>query len=126
MADPKILSKLIGEIPNDDKTDIFCPKHTMTNKELLGQAWAFTGEIQKYYLEVGTPVCIGVASQPSNGARIVLGLVEHDSYIGYACTVHAVSKRNKIIEKICDMFEAGPTELSEEDREILINYSKEV
>lgn len=59
---------------------------------------------------------------PSNGAKVVVALVDSDYQYGYVCTVHAMSRRNKLVEKICDMFEAGAVTLSDEDLKVIEEY----
>lgn len=100
----------------DDIADLYRSDHIMTNKELIGQVYGYAAEIQKYYLEEGTPIHISVTSVPSNGVRLIIMLLEYtEEHFGFATTLYSISRRVKIVEQICNMFEKGFQILSEED-----------
>lgn len=103
--------------PFDKEEDsLFSNKHIMTSKELVNQTWAFAKEVLKTYVPKDTPVCIGTKAVTGNGARVVVALKGKNE--GYACTVYSISKRLRIIEEICNMFENGLAVLSPEDLKI--------
>lgn len=101
---------------DNDKDSIFSNKHIMTSHELVNQVWGYTAEVQKSYLSPETPIFVATKAIPSNGARVVVALLNDEGkHMGYTCNVYAVSRRVNIVGQICDMFERGATELSEDD-----------
>ena len=116
MSDTKAkIIQMYSNVP-EAAPDLYRDVHVMTNKELLGQVYMFAAEIQKYYLSTDTPISISTVSMPSNGVRLVVRLLDCvDDHIGFAGTFYSISRRLKIIEQICDMFESGAKVLSDED-----------
>lgn len=120
MTKEELITHLIGTTVDEDKTSVFNTQHVMTNTELINQVWGYAAEILKNYVHSSVVVYIGATPASSNGVRLVVALADSEEYLGYACTLHAVSRRRKLMEKICDMFEAGPEKLSDEDYSIAI------
>lgn len=115
-----------ANVPFDDNKDnLFSTKHTMTNKELLGQTRGYVGELIKEYVP-GRPVCIGVSTITGNGARVVVGVLDSDGSIvyGYSTRVYAIAKRLGIVGKLCDMFEEGQKVLTADEKEILMKFAR--
>ena len=115
MTKEELVKSLIGTSIDEDKTSYFSSSHVMTNKELIAQVWGYAAEISKNYIPAGVVIQIGVAPVTPNGARLVVAIANSYRTTGYACTLYAVSRRNKLLEKVCDMFESGADDLSAED-----------
>lgn len=120
MNKEEIVKKMIGTIIDEDKTSYFSNNHVMDKQELVQQVWGYALEISKYYIPEDY-ILIGTEGRPSNGVRLVvmpIGAKPNGAQVGYACTLYAISRRNKLMEQICDMFEAGVETLSNEDIEL--------
>lgn len=124
MTKEELLKYLVGTSTDSDKTSVFNNQHVMTNDELVSQVWGYAAEIAKNYINRDVPIQIGTKALPRNGVRLVVVIADSYEHIGYACTLHAVSRRVKLLERVCDMFEEGSKPLAEEDYAIAIGERK--
>lgn len=106
-----VLYNSMIEIPDivDAEESYFSDKHIMTNKELCGQVWGYVQEIHNT-ITPNVPATIDVVPLHKNGARFTLNYLNSSNEptgMGYTGSVYSVARKNNIIKKIIDIFQAG-------------------